>query len=87
MLDLLSVDPTHQNAGVGSLLTQWGTELADKMRCDVSISTERLEIVGAELINVPTDRHRGRHECRPVFQKTWVSGTRKSGIQHSREVR
>ena len=37
-LDILTVDPKHQRRGVGTKLVKWGTDLADQMGVEASIS-------------------------------------------------
>ena len=36
VLDILAVDPAYQRRGAGSMLVQWGLDLADELGFEVS---------------------------------------------------
>ena len=35
-LDLMCVDPAHQYRGIGTMLMEWGTDVADRLNVEVS---------------------------------------------------
>ena len=37
VLDILAVDPAYQGRGAGSMLVQWGLDLANELGLDVSL--------------------------------------------------
>ena len=39
-LDIMAVDPTYHRRGVGSLLVQWGLNIADKLGLEVGLRSK-----------------------------------------------
>ena len=46
----MTVAPKHQYRGAGTLLCKWGTELADRIGVDVSLTVARQKIWNANKV-------------------------------------